>query len=72
LLTCSEPTKESKYREKLKLEIEALIDSYQAHPGEWIIVSNEVGLGLVPPYPLGRFYRDGLEWANQELTRIAD
>jgi adenosylcobinamide kinase/adenosylcobinamide-phosphate guanylyltransferase len=35
------------------------------------VVSNEVGLGLVPPYPLGRIYRDLLGWANQRLARAA-
>jgi adenosylcobinamide kinase/adenosylcobinamide-phosphate guanylyltransferase len=37
-----------------------------------IVVSNEVGLGLVPPYPLGRLYRDNLGWANQRLAAAAD
>ena len=37
-----------------------------------IAVSNEVGLGLVPEYPLGRLYRDHLGWANQHLARVAD
>ncbi len=37
-----------------------------------IIVSNEVGLGLVPPYPLGRVYRDLLGRVNQQLAAAAD
>ena len=37
-----------------------------------LIVSNEVGLGLVPPYPLGRLYRDVLGRANQRLAAEAD
>ncbi|MGI9860320.1 bifunctional adenosylcobinamide kinase/adenosylcobinamide-phosphate guanylyltransferase [Moorella naiadis] len=37
-----------------------------------IIVTDEVGLGLVPPYPLGRLFRDLLGLANQELARQAD
>ena len=40
--------------------------------GEWLIVSNEVGLGIVPAYPLGRMYRDALGRANQMLAREAD
>jgi adenosylcobinamide kinase / adenosylcobinamide-phosphate guanylyltransferase len=39
---------------------------------DWMIISNEVGLGLVPPYQMGRVYRDGLGWANQKLAREAD
>ena len=38
---------------------------------DWIVVSNEVGLGLVPPYPVGRIYRDWLGWANQKLALSA-
>jgi adenosylcobinamide kinase/adenosylcobinamide-phosphate guanylyltransferase len=37
-----------------------------------LLISNEVGLGLVPPYPLGRAYRDLLGRANQTLARRAD
>lgn len=37
-----------------------------------IVVSNEVGLGIVPAYPLGRIYRDMLGRVNQRLARTAD
>jgi len=37
-----------------------------------IVVSNEVGLGLVPPYPLGRRYRDILGRVNCALAGRAD
>jgi adenosylcobinamide kinase/adenosylcobinamide-phosphate guanylyltransferase len=40
--------------------------------GHLIVVSNEVGMGLVPPYPLGRAYRDLLGQANQALAQKAD
>jgi adenosylcobinamide kinase/adenosylcobinamide-phosphate guanylyltransferase len=53
-------------------EIKSLIDLTQADKSAWIIVSNEVGLGLVPPYPLGRVYRDLLGRANQKLASVAD
>src|SRR2546426_7623271 len=42
-------------------------------PGKTLIaVTNEVGLGIVPAYPLGRVYRDALGWVNQRLARSAD
>jgi adenosylcobinamide kinase/adenosylcobinamide-phosphate guanylyltransferase len=50
-------------------EIETLI---KLSTVDWILVSNEVGTGLVPPYPLGRLYRDLLGWANQRLVSLAD
>jgi adenosylcobinamide kinase/adenosylcobinamide-phosphate guanylyltransferase len=53
-------------------EVDQLLGAIQASPAEWIIVSNEVGMGLVPPYPLGRIYRDLLGWANQKLAGAAD
>ena len=53
-------------------EIDDLLTCIKASRAEWIIVSNEVGLGLVPPYPLGRLYRDLLGWANQELAAASD
>ena len=37
-----------------------------------IVVTNEVGLGVVPAYPLGRWYRDALGLANQHLASAAD
>jgi adenosylcobinamide kinase/adenosylcobinamide-phosphate guanylyltransferase len=52
-------------------EAEGLLAAYQAGTADWIVVSNEVGLGLVPPYPLGRSYRDALGRANQRLATVA-
>lgn len=37
-----------------------------------IVISNEVGAGLVPPYPLGRVYRDLLGEVNQFVAGRAD
>ncbi len=36
------------------------------------LVSNEVGMGIVPEYPLGRVYRDALGLANSGIARISD
>jgi len=35
------------------------------------LVSNEVGMGLVPDSPLGRVYRDNLGHLNQEIAQVA-
>jgi adenosylcobinamide kinase/adenosylcobinamide-phosphate guanylyltransferase len=43
-----------------------------ADAAHWIVVSNEVGLGIVPPTPLGRRYRDALGRANQLVAAAAD
>lgn len=53
-------------------EVEALVAYVQEMDVEMLAVSNEVGLGVVPPYELGRAYRDILGRANQILARHAD
>jgi adenosylcobinamide kinase/adenosylcobinamide-phosphate guanylyltransferase len=53
-------------------EIEALLKAQAGLELPMVLVSNEVGLGLVPPYPLGRLYRDVLGRANQRLAAAAD
>ncbi len=53
-------------------ELDALLELIKQDSAQWIIVSNEAGMGLVPPYPLGRVYRDALGIANQRLAAIAD
>lgn len=58
--------------DQVQKEIDELLAEIQSSPADWIVVSNEVGLGLVPPYPLGRMYRDLLGWANQRLARRAN
>jgi adenosylcobinamide kinase/adenosylcobinamide-phosphate guanylyltransferase len=55
----------------VQAEIEALLAAQQSLVVPLIVVSNEVGLGLVPPYPLGRVYRDLLGRANQQLAALA-
>jgi len=36
-----------------------------------VVVTNEVGMGVVPPSPLGRAFRDVAGTAHQRLARIA-
>src|SRR5689334_18582785 len=53
-------------------EVNELIGALRRQDQDWFVVSNEVGLGLVPPYPMGRIYRDAIGWANQRLAQEAD
>lgn len=49
-----------------------LLDLTDAAGGRWILVSNEVGQGIVPASPLGREYRDVLGRVNQLVASRAD
>lgn len=42
-----------------------LLELIDRSAATWIVVSNEVGLGVVPAWPLGRTYRDALGRVNQ-------
>ena len=49
----------------------ALVEWSAVHDGDAIVVTNEVGMGVVPPYPLGRVFRDALGAANSIVARSA-
>lgn len=52
--------------------VEGLLQAIAARPGKVVVVSNEVGSGVVPSYRLGRLYRDLLGLANQRLATAAN
>lgn len=56
----------------LTAEIDGLIECAKQVDAKFIIVTNEVGLGLVPANRVGRLYRDLLARANQRLAEAAD
>lgn len=59
----------------VQTEIDALADvaaMYAARGAQVMFVTNEVGMGVVPPTYLGRLYRDVLGRANQRLAARAD
>ena len=71
LVSLPENTSTEVVMDKICTEIDGLVAVQKRLGGKWLIISNEVGLGLVPPYPLGRAYRDALGFANQTLARAA-
>lgn len=60
------------YEAKVEDEVECLLVAYASGSATWIVVSNEVGLGIVPDNPLARAYRDVLGRANQRVAAAAD
>jgi adenosylcobinamide kinase/adenosylcobinamide-phosphate guanylyltransferase len=63
---------EAPFMQALQKEMDELSSVLRTKGQHWLVISNEVGLGLVPPYQMGRVFRDGLGWANQRLARAAD
>lgn len=53
-------------------ETERLLAACRRRSGHVLVVSGEVGLGIVPETPLGRLYRDCLGWMNQAIAAEAD
>jgi len=56
----------------IDLLIQELIDILVSAPGDIVLVSNEVGMGLVPNSPLGREFRDLQGRLNQSVANAVD
>lgn len=52
--------------------ITKLLTTLETTPASVLLVSNEVGSGIVPAYPSGRQFRDLLGELNQKVAAIAD
>lgn len=58
--------------ESILSETNTLIEGAKASKADIIAVSNELGMGLVPEYPLGRLFRDIAGKVNCALAQAAD
>ncbi len=72
LLELSESATQTEANTLILTQIDKLLDVYESSDATWLIVSNEVGMGVVPPTKLGRFFRDMLGRANQRIAQRAD
>jgi adenosylcobinamide kinase/adenosylcobinamide-phosphate guanylyltransferase len=51
--------------------VDALLAAAFRTDGELLVVTNEVGMGIVPSTPLGRWFRDAQGRANQRVAEAA-
>ena len=72
VLLQAEPEGTAAMEKRLRLQIGRLARAVQIYPGMIILVTNEVGSGIVPEYPLGRIYRDWAGIMNQRLAEVCD
>jgi len=53
-------------------QVDALVEAVRAAQGRVVLVSAEVGLGVVPATRAGRLFRDELGALNAALARVCD
>lgn len=64
--------KEADWSPRLDAEVAALASAVRAHAHDVVIVTNEVGWGLVSEYRAGRLFADHLGRINQQVAAVCD
>ncbi len=62
ILALPEPVDQAAADAALRTEVDGLLAAYVTSSAHWIVVSNEVGLGIVPAYALGA--STAMPWAG--------
>jgi adenosylcobinamide kinase/adenosylcobinamide-phosphate guanylyltransferase len=57
---------------RVQTACETLLETLAQTAAPTILISNEVGWGIVPDNPLGRQFRDQAGWLHQRLAQSAD
>lgn len=63
---------EKKIENEAELFFKEFLDQAKNSKLKFIVVSNEVGMGVVPPYPLGRVFRDLMGTVNKQIAAVSD
>ncbi|AIS51523.1 bifunctional adenosylcobalamin biosynthesis protein CobU [Thermoanaerobacter kivui] len=61
-----------KIESQIAAEVEKILKAKKVFKGDIILVTNEVGMGLVPEYKLGRIFRDIAGRMNKKVAEAAD
>jgi len=72
LLASDAPVNDDEHLAAVFGQIDQLISACQESKKTVILVTNEVGMGIVPENALARKYRDWSGWVNQKVARAAD
>lgn len=72
LLLANEGSTPQELESMVTAEIDDILRAGSRFRAPIVAVSNEIGMGVVPPYELGRVYRDLVGRANQHVARSAD
>jgi len=59
---------ETQWAQRLDEEVSSLVGAIRVHPGDVVVVTNEVGWGLVSEYRSGRMFADHLGRVNQQVA----
>lgn len=65
-------SEEPEWSARLTAETSALVAAVSEHPDELVVVTNEVGWGLVSEYRSGRLFADHLGRINQQVAAGCD
>lgn len=57
---------------QLDCKVNELVEVIRNYPCPLLLVSNEVGDGIVPEYPLGRQFRDAAGRMNQRIAAVSE
>jgi adenosylcobinamide kinase / adenosylcobinamide-phosphate guanylyltransferase len=58
--------------DRIRGHIDSLAEAIKNAPRAIVLVSNEVGAGIVPENRLARLYRDLAGWTNQAMAAVCD